>query len=94
MSYFCRNDTNCRSTVSDVKFGHAYKSVQMPLTQHILNTMYVYFNHMANAAEWGKCEFMLHLEEDVWYNRALTEAERPIGDAGGGNNNKTYDRYV
>jgi hypothetical protein len=56
--------------------------------------MYVYFNHMANAAEWGKCEFMLHLEEDVWYNRALTEAERPIGDAGGGNNNKTYDRYV
>mmetsp|Transcript_17509 Transcript_17509/g.29351 ORF Transcript_17509/g.29351 Transcript_17509/m.29351 type:complete len:326 (-) Transcript_17509:36-1013(-) len=94
LSYFCRNDSNCQSTlVSSVKFGHAYKAVQNHLTQEIIDTMYVYFDHMARAAEWGGCEFMLHLEEDVWYNRALTEAERPPADAGGGNNNKTNDRF-
>jgi hypothetical protein len=55
--------------------------------------MFTYFDHMATGAQWGGCEFMLHLEEDVWYNRALTLAERPLGDAGGGNNNKTNDRW-
>lgn len=92
MSYFCRNDKHCKSTVSEVKFGHAYKSVSKPLTNGIIDTMYTYFTHMAAAAEWGGCEFMLHLEEDVWHNRVLTLAEKPTGDAGGGNNNKTNDR--
>jgi hypothetical protein len=54
--------------------------------------MYTYFDFMAAGAEWGGCEFMLHLEEDVWYNRALTAKDRPLGDAGGGNNNKTTDK--
>lgn len=92
LSYFCRNDPHCTSTLSKVKFGHAYKSVTRPLTKEILSRMYTYFDHMAMGAEWGGCEFMLHLEEDVWHNRALTPAERPVGDAGGGNNNKTNDK--
>jgi hypothetical protein len=94
LSYFCRHDPHCKSTVSLVKFGHAYKSVKQPLTDEVLAQMYAYFDFMAAGAEWGNCEFMLHLEEDVWHSRALTAAETPIGDAGGGNNNKTNDKLV
>ena len=94
LSYFCRNDTYCRSTVSRVKYGHAYKSVSRPLTQKIISKMYDYFDHMAEGALWGGCEYLLHLEEDVWHNRPLTVEERPPADAGGGNNNKTNDRYI
>lgn len=72
LSYFCRNDTNCKSTQSTVKFGHAYKSVTTPLSNNIINKMYTYFEYMATGAQWGGCEFMLHLEEDVWHNRVLT----------------------
>lgn len=92
LSSFCHMDRNCRSTISSLKFGHAFKLVHEPFTAHLLQQLYTFYDYMADAAEWGNCEFMLLIEEDVWFNRQLLLADRPLGDAGGGNNNKTNDR--
>lgn len=67
LAAFCVNDENCRSTFSSVRLNHAYRSPNAPMTNHSLDQLFSYFDHFAEAAKWGACEFVLQVILKVFY---------------------------
>jgi hypothetical protein len=96
LSSFCQGlgPSLCQSHVLQQHMGHAWQSSHAPLSSSTLGKMKLYFGHMATAAEWADCEYLVYVEEDVWLRRAFKDSEQPAAETGGIYNKNLYPTFT
>jgi len=83
LSGLCTDDPKCKFTESPVHNGHAFDSYKKRLRPEILERAKIFMTTFRDAAEWGQCEYMVYVEEDVWIEKPITANYVPVGDNGG-----------
>jgi len=83
LSGLCTGDPKCKFSESPVHNGHAFDSYKKRLRPEILERAKIFMTRFREAAEWGGCEYMLYVEEDVWIEKPITADYVPVGDNGG-----------
>lgn len=83
LSGLCTGDVKCRFEEASVHNGHEFQTAASPLEPKSLAQARSFFMSFRNAAEWGQCEYLVYVEEDIWLRGPITARYGPKGDTGG-----------